>query len=69
MSRREPFTFGIELTARGNAHDWSLVESLLDLTLTSVRAQTDQDFRIIVAGHDRPRLRLHDPRLSFLPVA
>lgn len=69
MSLREPFTFGIALIARGNARDWSLVESLLDPTLTSVRAQTDQNFRVIIAGHDRPRLRLHDPRLSFLPVA
>jgi len=63
----EPFIFGIALIARAQAHDWALVERLLDLTLTSVRAQTDQDFRIVIAGHDRPRVR-PDPRLTFLPV-
>lgn len=52
---REPFTFGIPLVARASSRDWPLVEALLDLTLTSVRAQTDRAFRIVVAGHDRPR--------------
>jgi hypothetical protein len=68
MTSREPFTFGIALMSRAIAHDWSLVESLLGLTLTSVRAQTDQNFRIVIAGHDRPRMWLHDPRLTFLQV-
>jgi hypothetical protein len=68
MTLREPFTFGITLIPRANARDWSRVESLLDLTLTSVRAQTDPTFRILIAGHDRPRMRLHDPRLTFLSV-
>jgi hypothetical protein len=68
MTPAEPFTFGIALVSRANAQDWSLVESLLALTLASVRAQTDQDFRIVIAGHDRPRLGLCHPCVTFLGV-
>lgn len=62
----EPFTFGIPLMPRACADNWPLVEALLDLTLTSVCAQADSDFRIIVAGHDRPRTVIDDPRFTFL---
>ena len=51
---KERFTFGIPLIAKASAGDWPLVERLLALTLASVRAQTDQEFRILVVGHDRP---------------
>ena len=68
MAFSEPFTFGIALIPRLSAHDWRLIEALLDLTLRSVRAQTDQDFRVVIAQHDRPRLSLRDPRLTFLDV-
>jgi hypothetical protein len=64
----EPFTFGIALMGRASARDWALVEGLLDLSLTSIRAQTDQDFRVVIAAHDLPRLRAHEPRLTFLHV-
>lgn len=60
MTLPEPFTFGIPLIARASARSWPIVETLLGLTLASVRAQTDQDFRVIVAGHDRPDLPLGD---------
>ena len=52
----EPFTFGIPLVARSVAADWQLVESLLTLTLGSLAGQGDHDFRVIVAGHDRPAI-------------
>jgi hypothetical protein len=52
----EPFTFGIPLIARRSAGNWPLVEALLDLTLASILAQSDQSFRIVIAGHDRPAL-------------
>ena len=62
------FTFGIALIARHHARDWQVVESLLQLTLASVLAQTDQDFRVVIAGHDRPQAIPDDARFQFLAV-
>jgi hypothetical protein len=65
----EPFIFGIPLIARAACDDWATVEHLLDLTLRSVLAQTDGDFRVILAAHDRPacwRRVEHDPRFTRL---
>jgi hypothetical protein len=62
----EPFTFGIPLIARASARDWPLTVALLGLTLASVQAQTDQDFRVVIAGHDRPDLPSADGRVRFL---
>ena len=66
----EPFFFGIPLIARNVAQDWERVEELLDLTLRSVLAQTDSDFTVVLAGHDRPAcwagLAKDDPRFLFL---
>lgn len=50
----EPFVFGIPLIARAVAADWALVDRLLGLTLRSVLAQEDGDFRVVLAAHDRP---------------
>jgi hypothetical protein len=36
------------------------------LTLTSILAQTDGDFTVVIAGHDRPRGLPDDPRVGFL---
>jgi len=51
---KEPFTFGVPLIPRVVSADWSLVEHLLGLTLRSVLAQADQDFRFVLATHDVP---------------
>jgi hypothetical protein len=64
----ERFVFGIALVARAQASDWRAIETLLGLTLSSVAAQTEADFEVIVAGHDRPDVLPDDPRLRFLPV-
>jgi hypothetical protein len=69
MIRPEPFTFGIALTPRANARNWALIEALLDLTLASIRAQTDPNFRVVIACHDRPHLTFDDPRFEFVEVA
>lgn len=65
--RPEPFTFAVALTPRMNAGNWALIEALLGLTLASALAQTDPEFRVLIAGHERPRLPA-DPRLEFLAV-
>ncbi len=62
------FTFAIALTPRANARDWDLIEALLDLTLASVRAQTDPDWRALIAVHERPRLAVSDARVEFVAV-
>ncbi|WP_174292432.1 glycosyltransferase [Sphingomonas bacterium] len=67
----EPFYFGIPLIARAAAGDWQLVEHLFDLTLRSVMAQDDADFRVLLAGHDLPRAWsavADDPRFTWLPA-
>ena len=70
MTAREPFVFGVPLIARAAAGDWALVDRLFALTLRSVLAQTDRDFRVVVAGHDRPpcwgALVAGDARFGFV---
>ena len=67
---RERFVFGVPLIAWAAATDWARVGALLELTLRSVLAQTDGEFELILAGHDRPdcwdRLTRGDPRFRFL---
>jgi hypothetical protein len=62
----EPFIFGIPMIARAAARNWPFVQALLDLTLASVQAQTDPDFRIVIAGHDEPSLPCDDTRITFI---
>lgn len=69
MSSPIPFTFGIALVAKRRARDWEVVESLLRLTLASVLGQTDQDFDVVIAGHDRPEAMPDDPRFRFIEVS
>lgn len=68
--RRERFVFGVPLISRAGAADWGRVGQLLGLTLRSVLAQTDADFRLLLAGHDVPeswtRLTSGDARFRFL---
>lgn len=64
----EPFTFGIALLPRASAQDWQLVEGLFGLACASLAAQTDQEFRVLVAGHNRPRTLPDDPRMRFVPA-
>ena len=72
----EPFIFGIPLIARAAAGDWALVEHLLGLTLRSVLAQDDRDWRVLLAAHEVPgpwQAVAGDPRFTLLradwPVA
>lgn len=67
---KERFVFGVPLIARAVAADWQRVGTLLKLTLRSVLAQSDAEYEVILAGHDRPecweRLAAGDPRFRFL---
>lgn len=66
IAKTEPFTFGIPLIAGTSAQNWPLTEALLDLTVVSLQAQTDRDFRIVIAGHDKPRLPARQADVVFL---
>jgi hypothetical protein len=58
------FVFGIPLRSRVTARSWDTAVRLLERTLGSVLAQTDDRFRIILACHERPEIRaLNDPRV------
>ena len=62
-----PLTVGIALLPRGLAPDWSVIDALPDLTLRSVPARTDGDFRVLPIAHDRPRTVMDgDRRLTVL---
>ena len=67
---KERLYFGISLIGRSAAADWPLVDGLLALTLRSVLAQADADYRVVLAGHDRPpawdALAAGDARFAFI---
>ena len=66
MTGQEQLTFGIALIPKASARNWELVEALLELTLESVLAQTEQGFRVVLVGHERPDSLPHDARFTFL---
>ena len=48
--------FGIPLRARKASADWGLVERNLRRTVRCLLAQKGVDVKIVIAGHDRPKL-------------
>jgi hypothetical protein len=62
-------TFGIPLVSRAVAQNWARVVHQLNATIGSIYRQSDADFRIVIAGSDRPELTVPtDHRLEFLDV-
>ena len=69
MPAFDTVTFGIPLIARSLAQDWAQIEHQLSATVGSIYNQTDGNFRIIVAGTDRPDLAIPiDERFEFIAV-
>lgn len=59
--------FGIPLRSKAASKNWEHVEEVFNRTLNSVYRQTDPDFKVIVACHDKPRLnKKYDDRVEFL---
>lgn len=50
------------------AKSWSHTMKLLERTLRSVCAQTDQNFRILIVCNEMPVLNFDHPNIEFLPV-
>jgi hypothetical protein len=59
--------FLIPLRSAKTSNNWAAVEKLFNNTLASVFNQEDQDFRVIVACHEKPQLEhAYGNRLEFL---
>lgn len=64
------FFFCIPLKPRARSSNWEHTIELLGQTLRSIFNQTDPNFLVLIAGHDRPELpELQDPRVSFHEVS
>lgn len=60
--------FVTSIRARAVAADWDHHVRLLERTVASFLAQTDPDIQVVVVCHDRPEIRLRDPRLHVIGV-
>lgn len=61
--------FGISLKSKRSSLDWEKVQDNLAKTLKSILGNTDQNFRILVAGHETPEIEdLKHERVTWLPV-
>jgi len=58
-------TFLTSIRHPHNSTDFSKVEALFEMSLRSVCAQTDPDFRVMVVANDTPRIRFTDPRVTY----
>ena len=48
--------FAISLKSKKVSHDWENVEKNLSKTLKTLLSNTDQNFRVIIAGHEKPEI-------------
>ncbi|MAY36268.1 MAG: hypothetical protein CMN84_09240 [Spongiibacteraceae bacterium] len=63
----EKFFFGIPLISKSASKDWERIQYLFENTLRSILAQTDPNFKVLVAGHEMPEVvEMQDPRVEFL---
>lgn len=60
--------FVTSIRARALAADWDYHVRLLERTVASFLAQTDPDIQVVVVCHDRPEIRLRDPRVHVIGV-
>lgn len=61
--------FGIPLRSKGASKNWDRVQMFFNRTLWSVYNQTDPDFRVLIACHEKPSLtREYDSRVEFIEV-
>ena len=59
-------TFGIPIPP-ASVGNWQHTCVMLNMTLTSALAQTDPRFKIIIAGHEKPELKImQDKRIHFI---
>lgn len=61
--------FAISLKSKTVSRNWKKVQSNLAKTLRSILNNTDPHFRVIVAGHEKPKINeMRHKRVTWLPV-
>ncbi|MBU8879962.1 hypothetical protein BGM26_13335 [Bacillus sp. FJAT-29790] len=70
IDKQKPeIAFAISLKSKEVSSDWKKVQNNLALTLRSLLKNTDRNFRIIIAGHEKPNIEeLNDERVTWLSV-
>ncbi|MBU8879963.1 hypothetical protein BGM26_13340 [Bacillus sp. FJAT-29790] len=67
--QKPEIVFAISLKSKKVSRDWERVQNNLSKTLRSIFNNTDQKFRIIIAGHKKPCIEeLNDERVTWLSV-
>ena len=56
MEKPIDIVFAISLKSRKVSHDWVSVERNLSATLKTLLGNTDQNYRVIIAGHEKPEI-------------
>lgn len=62
------FAFVTSLRARALAADWHHHVALLERTVNSFLAQSDPEIAVVIVCHDRPALKVRDPRVHITSV-
>ena len=61
--------FAISLKSKKTSRNWSRVQNNLASTLRSILHNTDQNYRILIAGHNKPSIEeMKNDRVTWLPV-
>jgi hypothetical protein len=61
--------FAISLKSKAVSQNWDKVQSNLAKTLRSILRNTDQNFCIVIAGHEKPEItEMQDRRVKWLTV-
>jgi hypothetical protein len=61
--------FAISLKSKRVSRNWTRVQNNLARTLRSIINNTDQNYRIVIAGHEKPNIEeMKNERVTWLPV-
>ena len=67
--QKPEIAFAISLKSKKVSRDWEKVQNNLSMTIRSLFNNTDQNFRFIIAGHEKPTIEeLNDKRVTWLAV-
>ncbi|MGQ4664776.1 glycosyltransferase family A protein [Metabacillus halosaccharovorans] len=68
-NKEKEIAFAISLKSKTASRDWKVVQNNLSKTLKSILRNTDQHFRIIVAGHKKPTIKeLDHEKITWITV-